>query len=129
MKKVLLKLVTVSLAAAMLLSLVACGKTAKDDPNIGVWKATEASTMGITLPIDQITSEDMTVELKPNGVVVMSVNGERGTGTWVFADGIVTFELEGQTFEATIDGNVMTMENLLGMGVDFTFVKEEVAPR
>ncbi|MCL2632665.1 MAG: lipocalin family protein [Coriobacteriia bacterium] len=119
-KKVLAALVVVAMISS--LALIGCGK--KADPNVGVWKATEIEFLGIKLDVAELYEDDMTLELKDDGACLMSAEGEVETGTWSASGKTITIVFEDTTWEATVDGSVLTL-TIEEEGFEMTIVFEK----
>jgi len=128
MMKILKKSLAWGVALLVMLSLAACTPKQTVDANVGIWRATEVSILGKTVLADDIFTEGFTIELKSDGVAIMTAEGNSAEGTWAFANGIVTFTFDEQTFSAGIEGMTMTLENWLDLGMDVTFVKQPDIP-
>lgn len=117
------KIIALLLALALLLSLAACGGETADDPNAGKYQGTTAKAMGMTMDMSEVYPGETWLELKSGGKGTIMLDGDSFSMKW---------KLEGDTFTLTIDGedSVGTLANgvivvdLMGMGVEMTFVKE-----
>ncbi|MBQ9827494.1 MAG: hypothetical protein IJM62_02305 [Lachnospiraceae bacterium] len=101
------KLLSVLLAALMILSLAACGKSgggADKDPVIGTWKAVSAEYGGTTMDVPEITNE-----VKEDGTFIYSAQGTTYEGTWKNDNGTYTFEVGGDPVNGSISGSQLTM--------------------
>lgn len=129
MKK-LKSLLAVVLAAAMLLSMTACGggdeKSA--DPNAGVYKAATAEMWGMEMAIEDIWSGGFEIELKDKGKCQIRIDGEKANGKWELSGSSFHVEGGGVDCSGTLKDGVMTLENVLDMGVNLTFHKEGYRP-
>ena len=123
MKKAITGFLAATMVLAAVLTLAACSGGKSADPNIGVWEAVEIEMMGITLPIEEI-DKVLTIELKDRGVATFDIDGTIGDGKWTIDGNTVTFVVEGETFTATIDGDVMVISNWLDTGMTVKFVKQ-----
>ena len=118
------KIIAILLTLTMLLSLAACGG-GEEDPNTGKYLGTTAKAMGMTMEMSEIYPGETWVELKSGGKGTIMLDGDEFPMKWT---------LEGETFTITIDGvdSVGTLADgvivvdLMGMGVEMTFLKEGV---
>ena len=115
------------LAAAMIFSLTACGGGGNDtaaDPNCGLYNATTAEMWGIEMGVEDIWTKGFSIELKDGGKCEIKADGEKASGKWTL-DG-TAFTVKGGGFDCsgTLSQGVMTLENVLDMGVNLTFEKE-----
>jgi len=120
MKKALL----VVMVMAVLFCLVGCGGGKNDDPNVGMWKATSISMLGMDLGVDDVFNSDVTIELKSNGRFEMIVDGETGAGTWDVSDGTLNLSSSDANISGKITGTTLVIENIEDTGVDVTFEKQ-----
>ena len=100
------------------------GGAAAADPNLGVYTASTAEMLGVEMDITDLFEEGVSIELKENGKCAMNVNGTKGSGKWTLEDGVFHIKGGGLDCDGTLESGVMTLENMLGMGVQMTFVKE-----
>ena len=103
------------LAALMLLALLAgCG--GKADPNLGTYKLSEISGYSIEefaemtgLTVEE-TQEMMVFELKDKGVLEVTFDGEKESGTWKLDGENLTLEDEGETLTGTLKDGVIHID-------------------
>ena len=129
MKK-LKSLLAVVLAAALLLSMTACGggDEKSTDPNAGVYKAVTAEMWGMEMAIEDIWSGGFEIELKDKGKCQIRIDGEKANGKWELSGSSFHVEGGGVDCSGTLKDGVMTLENVLDMGVNLTFHKEGYRP-
>ncbi len=95
-----------------------------DDPNIGVWEATEASMLGVSIKPEDAFEGGASIELKSGNECNITLNGEVFNVRWEL-DGTTFKLIDGSDeFTGTLIGNELKLVDLLGLGVDLTFVKE-----
>ena len=70
------KILTVLLALALMFSLCACGE---EDPNAGLYTCTQLEASGMTLAVEDVFPEGITLELKSGGRGTLNVEGDAGT--------------------------------------------------
>lgn len=116
----------VVLAVVLIVVLSAnCGGTAvSTDPNVGVYTASQAEMLGITMDVSDLFENGVTIELKDKGKCVMNVDGTTGNGTWTLTDGVFHIKGGGLDCDGTLGAGQMTIENMLGMGVSMLLVRE-----
>lgn len=114
------------LVLIMLVNLSACGsKRAKSkDSNVGMWKAVSASMMGVTQDIKDVLEKGASLELKENGKFNMVLDGKKVSGKWLYKDGKLTLSEKKREYGGTIEEGVLTLNKMLGIGLDLTFEKE-----
>ena len=123
-------LLALSVLAVILAVVLICALGGKDggaaaaDPNLGVYTASTAEMLGVEMDITDLFEEGVSIELKENGKCAMNVNGTKGSGKWTLEDGVFHIKGGGLDCDGTLESGVMTLENMLGMGVQMTFVKE-----
>ena len=122
------KIITVLAALILCLSLLAgCGGGGgadSDDPNIGMWKATEGEMFGMTSPVEDFFGSGFTMELKAKGKCSLNVDGSKANGTWSL-DGDA-FYVKGGGLECNgyLKNGKIVLEDVLGMGLNLVFEKE-----
>ncbi|MEG0157157.1 MAG: hypothetical protein RR661_05860, partial [Anaerovoracaceae bacterium] len=72
----------------------------------------------------EIMGDDMRMELKGGGKMTMDVSGQSGSGKWSVEGDQFTLDVDGVTSTGTITETTLVFEDMLGMGVKFTFEKE-----
>lgn len=115
--------------AAVLIVVLICtlgGKSgdAATDPNAGVYTAVAAEMWGIEMPAEDLWEKGMTVELMDGGKCKLTVDGEKGSGKWTLDGTAVTISGDGIDAAGTLKDGVMTLENVMDMGVTLTLVRE-----
>ncbi len=120
------KIGSIVLALIMLVSFTACGgKSSKsDDPNIGMWNAVAASMMDMTMDISEVFDEGASLELKENGKYKLVLDGEKAFGKWWYEGGGLILTIEGVDFPGNIENEILTLTNMMDMGLDLIFEKE-----
>ena len=121
------KIIALLLALAMLLSLVACGGSAEEDPNAGKYIGVSAAVGGFAMAMSDVYPGETWIELKSGGKGDIMLDGDSYGLKWT---------LEGEVFTLTIDGvdSVGTLSNgaividLMDMGCVMTFRKEGTEP-
>ncbi len=116
----------VILAVVLILVLGGKGNTpeASNDPNVGVWNATNASMWGMDMAVADVFENGVSLELKDNGKCVLTVDGDSANGKWSYEDGVLSLTGGGVDCTGTIESGVLSLTNLMDMGVDLTFEKE-----
>ncbi len=82
--------ITVILAAMTLSVLAGCGKSAKNDPYVGLYEGAELEYDGYAMDVD---AEDNYIELKDNGKLEIALMGETSSGKWKRDGDDITVEL------------------------------------
>ena len=97
---------------------------ASTDPNLGVYNATTAEMWGVEMEVSDFWEKGFSIELKDNGKCAMEVDGTKSNGKWTLEDGAFHVKGGGVDCDGTLANGVMTLENVLGMGITLTFEKE-----
>jgi len=117
------RIVLIVLLVIALGALVGCGPNKSDDPNVGLWKATSVSMMGMTMDPAEVFESGITLELKANGKFELSMDGETGNGSWDIDGGKVQLTSSDAEMSGTVSGNTMTLIDVAGMGLDIVLEK------
>ncbi len=115
-------LVVIVLIIVLAVNLFSGGSS--DDPNIGVWTADEITMAGITMNPTEIYADGISLELKSNGNCTLTLDGDDYNADYEIDGTTFTLIDGGDEFPGTIQGNVITITNLLDMGIDIVFVKD-----
>ncbi|MCQ2512977.1 MAG: hypothetical protein MJ092_06310 [Lachnospiraceae bacterium] len=118
------------LIATLLLTLVGCGSSdgaGEKDPNAGVYKATSAEMFGIEMTAEEVFDEDVTVELTSNGKAKFSMEQSSDTLSWTLTGDQIKLTGGGINLSGTLANGVLKIENFMDLGMDITFVCEEIA--
>ncbi len=114
------------IAAAVMLAglmLTGCGeKVRADDTLVGNYTAKYGEMSGISVPMDDFGKFEM--ELKEKGKGSMTVDDESESIKWQNDDNTVTIKVEGEELTGKLDKEAIIIEDMLGMGVTMTFVKD-----
>ena len=127
-KKWLIPVIVLAILALIgvgFLALRSLGGRAASDPYIGTYKATTVSMYGLDLDPDDIFDGGFVIELREGGKCYIQAGDAKGTGTWEVNDGVITVNDGSSSIEGKIDDDVITIENMLDMGLDITMVKLE----
>lgn len=128
-KKTLIIIAAAALAViiAVVLVVVLGGKGGADaaaDPDLGVYNAKTAAMWGIDMDVSDLFENGFSIELKKNGKCAINANGTKGNGKWTLEDGALHVSGGGLDCDGTLEYGVMTLEDVLGMGVTLGFEKE-----
>ncbi len=115
-------LVVVIVIIALISSLFSGGS---DDPNIGVWTADEITMMGITMSPEDIYPDGINLELKSGNNCTLTFDGDDYNADYEIDGTTFTLVDGSDEFPGTINGNEITITNLLNMGIDIKFVKDD----
>ena len=118
-------LAALALIGIAILAFGGSGRAAANDPNLGLYKATTASMYGMDFDVDDIFEGGFTIELQKGGKCRIQAGDEKDTGTWKLEDGKITISDSTSSVEGKISDGVITLENMLDMGLDITLVKVE----
>ena len=67
-------------------------------------------------------------ELQDKGKCVLSVDGSKANGTWTLNNGAFTVEGGGIDCAGRLENGVLTLENVMDMGITLVFYKDGVVP-
>lgn len=98
---------------------------ADDDPNLGVYVGTTATMWGMDVDVNSIFPEGFVIELKAGGICRMTGGGENGLGQWSLEGNAITLYDGESTLVGTLEDGVMTFENMLDLGFDIVFYKQD----
>ena len=118
-------LAALALVGIAVLAFGGSGRAAADDPNLGLYKATTASMYGMDFDLDDIFEGGFTIELQKGGKCRIQAGENKGSGTWSLEDGVLSVNDGTSTIEGKLEDGVITLENMLDMGLDITLVKVE----
>ena len=119
------KIAAFLLAWVMIFALTACGGSVDaSDPNQGLWKATTAETMGLTLNVSELFGKGFTIELQDKGKCALEIDGKKAKGTWTLANGVFTVKGGGMECEGTLEKGTLILEDVMSMGITLVFEKE-----
>ena len=96
-----------------------------DDPNLGVYKAATVEMYGMQLNAEDIYKNGFTIELKANGVCEINSDGQKGRGKWTLEDDKITIDDNHSVITGTLSNGVLTLENMLDMGLNMVMEKQE----
>lgn len=99
-------------------------KAAVDDPNLGIYNAKTASMLGIDMNVADLFENGFSIELIANGKCVINADGTRGNGSWTLKGDTFHVNGGGLDCDGTLKAGVLTLEDVLGMGVTLGFEKE-----
>ena len=126
MKKSIRYLLSVILVVSML-SLIGCGgggKAAKKNPYEGKWIAVVAEALGTQMPIEECFEGDVNLEIEHSGKVKFTIDNDKGTGKLAKKDEKTVLKIEGEEMSVTLDGDTLTLDDVLGQGVNIIFGRE-----
>ena len=118
------KVTAVLLAVSLALSLTACGSDAQSDPNAGVYTAVTAKAMGIEMPVGDLFGEGFSIELKDKGKCAITADGKKANGKWTLDGSAFTVKGGGIDCAGTLENGAIVLEDVMGMGVTLTLVRE-----
>ena len=118
-------LAALALIGIAVLAFGGSGRSAANDPNLGLYKATTASMYGMDFDLDEIFEGGFTIELQNGGKCRIQAGENKGNGTWSLENGVLSLNDGTSTIEGKIEDGVIVLENMLDMGLDITLVKVE----
>ena len=129
--KIVLIVISAVVAMALLVTgaaLVVFNFMGKDkvpsDPNAGVYQAVHADMWGVQTDVSGIWENGFSIELMDKGKCKLSVDGKTSNGKWTL-DG-ERFTVSGGGFDSsgTLKDGVLTLENVMDMGLTLTFLRD-----
>ncbi|MDO4477932.1 MAG: hypothetical protein Q4B73_02680 [Lachnospiraceae bacterium] len=125
------KLVCALMLVIAMLAAVGCGGGggsssgggAAADPNEGKYIAMSAEMWGIQTPVTDIYENGFTFDLS-GGKVTMDADGSTAKGKYTIEGDTIKMDIDGVEMVGTIGNDLMTIDDLLGMGLKMVFAKE-----
>ena len=99
-------------------------KVDPSDPNQGLWKATSAEMLGVSMEASEMFGKGFTIELRDKGKCSLNVDGKKANGTWTLDGSAFTVKGGGLDCEGTLSGGKIVLNDVMGMGMALTFEKE-----
>lgn len=118
MKKLLSTIISI---AVILTVLSGCGSEALTGHE-GKYISIAGKMLGIPLSAEEISGWD--IDLSAGGKGTMDIDGKNVSIKWSVDDGIITIKTQGEEMTGKIDGDVIAIDDVLGMGMKLTFAKE-----
>lgn len=123
------RLTALVLALVMALSLTACGGGGggkSEDTTLGKYIGHEVDVFGDGgTPMSELYEGECYIELKDGGKGAICLDGDRNDITWSLgADNAFTLTLSGQDSKGTLADGVITLNDLFGVEMKLTFIKE-----
>lgn len=81
-----------------------------DDPNLGVYKATTMEYLGVTIDIAEFFEQGFTIELKPNGKCVLTVDSDSSSGKWSLDGSSFTVQGGGLDCTGTLENGCIRLQ-------------------
>ncbi|MDO4477913.1 MAG: hypothetical protein Q4B73_02585, partial [Lachnospiraceae bacterium] len=94
------------------------------DPNAGVYNAVTAEMWGIEMAIEDIWTSGFSIELKDGGKCVVLVDKSKDNGSWQLEGTAIHIKGGGLDSDGTLENGVLTLDNVLDMGITLVFEKE-----
>ena len=73
------------------------------------------------MPIEECFERDVNLEIEHSGKVKFTIDDDKGTGKLVKKDEKTVLKIEGEEMSVTLDGDTLTLDDLLGQGVNIIF--------
>lgn len=117
------KLCILFLALSLLLGLAACGSTAPDNPNCGLYEGKYGEMSGFQIGIHDMYEKGFNVELGGGGKGTIVVDGTQAGLKWTLNGSALHIEGTGVAgrdlvLDGTVADGVMVLKDVLGSGVD-----------
>ena len=111
----------VALAMGMALALCACGETAVEpaSPYAGVWTAVAAKFGDTDIPIEEVFTDGMVLELQDNGVCQLTLGDESDPASWSEAEGVITISDGENDLTGTVSEEAIILD-ISGMSITMT---------
>lgn len=102
------------LMVMMMIALAACGK--KTDKFVGLWKAATVETGGVSVDFEEYAKQlgqdiTMTIDVKEDNTLTMSIMEETADGTWEAKDGKYLVTVDGEEQELTMENDELIIED------------------
>jgi len=105
-------------------SLTSC--TSANPDYVGKWVAESASMGDKNVDLSILFSEEVSLELKEDGICTMSMGGKAGNAKWTCVNGALTISEGSDEGEitGTIENGKLTLVNVMDRGFDLIFKKQ-----
>lgn len=113
--------IRIVLAIGTTLVLCACEQTAAEpaSPYAGIWTAVSAEFEGTDVPIKEVFTDGMVLELQSNGVCQLSLGDDTDPASWSEEEGAITIS-DGETdLTGTVSEDAIILE-ISGMNITLT---------
>ena len=109
------------LALGTALALCACGETAAESasPYAGVWTAVAAKYGETDIPIEEVFTDGMVLELKDNGVCQLTLGSESDPASWSEDEGAITISDGENDLTGTVSEDAIVLD-ISGMSITLT---------
>lgn len=124
MKKSIKLLLVLALIGSMIFVTVGCGEGSEADSGQygGKWVAVSVQMFGIAMEMEQFG--EIEIDINKGGELIITTNGKAEKGTWEEAEEKITLTFDGINMPGVMQGDTISVENMLGMGVTMIFARE-----
>ena len=122
------KAICIFIAVLLIAGTTACSGDDSNDPNLGLWKATSAEMLGMSMDVADFFDQGFTIELRANGRCTISVDGDKANGRWTLDNAAFTVKGGGVDCRGRLENGKLTLEDVMGSGVTLIFYKDGVVP-
>lgn len=113
------RLLSIFLAFALMICMVACDSTPKDDPNLGLYQGVSLVMSGETYALSEVYEGTSSLELKADDKVLLTLGGDTIEGTWSLKGDAITLVIDGTECVGTLkDGEARI--DFMGMEMSFS---------
>ena len=121
MKKKFSLFVVMAMLVSML-SLAGCGGGSAESEYDGTWVAVSADMAGLQIDVAEVGSMEFTIA--GTGKADMTIDGEDYKVKWKADGDLFTLTVDGEDMEGTVGENIITFDDMLGMGMTVVFAKD-----
>ncbi len=112
-----------------ILLIISLGACSSADENCDVYQATQVKMLGETMEPSEISADGISLSLSDNGSCVLTMDGEDYHADWQHKNGQFILSQGSDSFNGSWEGDIITLIDTLGMGLDIIFLKEgAIAP-
>ena len=103
-------------------------QTDPDAALLGSYEAVKAEAFGAEVDINEVLDDAFVIELAENGVCYVKAQGSSSKAGWQHSGDSITIIWDSQEMKGTLVDDGFTLDNMLGLGVKFTFQRTGDVP-
>ena len=123
------KITALLLALVMMAAFVGCGGSGEaqtPDPNLGLYTAMRVGNELLEMDVRDQYETGFTIELLAKGKCNVTVDDEKGRGTWTLDGDVFTLKEGSSEYHGTLSDGILRLEDVDGEGTYFLFTREGV---